>query len=479
MKEKINKRWGMKLLSLLCAFLVWLGVVNVADPVVTETVEVPVEIENEEILTANDLTYEIIGKKTATISYEVKTTNAYRIRPADFRAYADMTELWSVTGSIPIQVEVLNHAEYLEGNPTLKTSTIKIETEPLQKKKFDLASKVTGEAEDGYEVGEVSLSSSYVYVEGPESLIGQISSAGIEINVEGATEDLEGSAEIQFYDANGNRITLSERIESDTEQVQYKVTVLKVKNVSLDFQVTGQVASGYRYTGVECPVQSVPLVGLKSTLASLNTITIPGEELDITGARGNVVKTINLNEYLPESVTIAGSAPHEIQVTILVERLVERSFTVDSDEINLTGKDSELVYEPSQASVTVRIRALSEDLDSLELSGSDLTVDVSSMTEGTHTVRPRLELGDAYDVVSIPEIEIKVTKVSDGPGEEESSQAAGQTQAAAGTETEGSQQGTEGSGNHQLVPPHTSAAAGETEAVEAGSGTAESGRSGG
>ena len=40
MKEKQNKRWGLKLLSVLCAFLVWLGVVNVADPVMTSTVEV-------------------------------------------------------------------------------------------------------------------------------------------------------------------------------------------------------------------------------------------------------------------------------------------------------------------------------------------------------------------------------------------------------------------------------------------------------
>lgn len=50
MKEKQNKRWGLKLLSVLCAFLVWLGVVNVADPVMTSTVEVPVEIVNGEVL---------------------------------------------------------------------------------------------------------------------------------------------------------------------------------------------------------------------------------------------------------------------------------------------------------------------------------------------------------------------------------------------------------------------------------------------
>ena len=51
MKEKQNKRRGLKLISLLGAFLVWLWVVNVADPVMTDTVEIPVEIVNGNILT--------------------------------------------------------------------------------------------------------------------------------------------------------------------------------------------------------------------------------------------------------------------------------------------------------------------------------------------------------------------------------------------------------------------------------------------
>ena len=112
MKEKQNKRWGLLLISFLCAFLVWLGVVNVADPVMTDTVEVPVEIINSDVLTKNNLTYAVVGKSTTTVQYEVKTTNAYRIRSSDFRAYADMTDMWSVTGAIPIKVEVLNHSEY-------------------------------------------------------------------------------------------------------------------------------------------------------------------------------------------------------------------------------------------------------------------------------------------------------------------------------------------------------------------------------
>ena len=47
MKEKLTKNSGLKLISLLCAFFVWLAVVNVANPVTTDTKEVPVEPINE------------------------------------------------------------------------------------------------------------------------------------------------------------------------------------------------------------------------------------------------------------------------------------------------------------------------------------------------------------------------------------------------------------------------------------------------
>ncbi len=324
MKEKINRRWALKLLSFLCAFLVWLGVVNLADPVMTGTVEVPVEIENEEVLTANGLTYQIVGKKTATVTYKVKTTNAFKIRSADFRAYADMTDLWSVTGSVPIKVEVLNNSEYLIDSPSTRTSTIKIETEPLQRKRFDLSVKITGEPGEGYETGDVDLFPSYVYVEGPESQIGQISSAGIEINTDGVTADMEGYAELTYYDANGNKLSPGDRVESDTTQISYQLSVLKVKIVPIDFQVSGQPASGYRFTGVESSIQEISIVGLKSALASVNTVIIPGSDLDITGARGNVVKTVYLEDYIPANVSIAGSTGQEIQVTLGVEKLEDR-----------------------------------------------------------------------------------------------------------------------------------------------------------
>lgn len=420
MKEKQNKRLGLKLISLLGAFLVWLWVVNVADPVMTDTVEIPVEIENGHVLTENGLTYEIVGKKTTTVSYEVHSTNAYRIRSSDFRAYADMTELWSVTGAVPVKVEVLNNASYLVSSPVSKTTAIKIETEPLQTKRFELNTILNGELEEGFQIGEIKLSPDHIYLEGPESQIGQISSAGIEFSIDGLNSEVSGVAIPRFYDANGNRMDLSNRITKNCDSVDYTMEVLKVKELPLDFEVSGEVTDGYRFTGVKCDVKSVPVVGLKSALASLNILVIPGDILKIDGASTDVVKTVDISKILPSGVTLAGSDRKEINVTMTVERLEDEVYLVELDSGCFVGKNDEYLYRAEPNRVSVRVRALREELDSLMLDADDLQINVSELTEGVHVVAVEVvtELDPAYEIITVGTCSVNVTSISDGPGAE-------------------------------------------------------------
>ena len=64
MKEKLTNNLGLKFLSIGLAIFAWFMVVNVVNPLVVDSEEVPVEMINEDILSRANLTYEIIGKKT-------------------------------------------------------------------------------------------------------------------------------------------------------------------------------------------------------------------------------------------------------------------------------------------------------------------------------------------------------------------------------------------------------------------------------
>ena len=60
--------------------------------------------------------------------------------------------------------------------------------------------------------------------------------------------------------------------------------MLRVKTLALDFQVSGEVADGYRMTGIDCDVTSVSVAGLRSVLANMNTLPIQSPELSVEGA---------------------------------------------------------------------------------------------------------------------------------------------------------------------------------------------------
>ncbi len=420
MKEKLTKNAGLKLISLLCAFLVWLAVVNVANPVQTKSVEVPVSITNESVLESSNLTYQIDGKSTVTVQVSARARDIYRFSADDFRAYADLADLYTVTGAVPVTVEILNDEEYLVGNAAFAGAkyevkapgVVHIKTEELQTKRFSLTYHITGTpAGDGeYAPGQVEMNPDYVYVRGPVSLIGQISSVGIEIDVERKDSDVSGTASPKFYDANDNELPLGDTVTILGGDISYEMTMLRVKTLALDFQVSGEVADGYRMTGIDCDVTSVSVAGLRSVLANMNTLPIQSPELSVEGATADKECEIDLADYLPAGLELAGLDNTVVKVTLQVEPLQNRVYTVDQEDIEMTGASDGYSYELQGSEVRITVRGLKEDLDSLSPDKMNLSLDVLGMTPGIHTAVLKYQLDEAYEMIGIPSVTVEVTE---------------------------------------------------------------------
>ncbi|PNV63710.1 hypothetical protein C0033_03420 [Clostridium sp. chh4-2] len=424
MKERLTNNLGLKVLSIFLAFFVWLIVVNVSNPVVQRSKEVTVDVINENVLSAKQLTYEIVGKSKVTVSYEVRTRDAYKISTSDFHVYADLAELYDVTGSIPLKIEVTNESarSLLEGTPTTNPVVIRVETEGIQRKRFDLKANITGTQEYGYAVGTEVLTPDFVYVNGPESQIGQISSIGIPIDIDNANADVEGTAKPVFYDANGKELELGDKVTLSRNEISYQVPILKVKNLNLDFEIQGEVAEGYRYTGAEASLNNVSVVGLKSALASYSTIVIPKEELDITGLTADKTVEVDLTKYLPEGIIMIGDNK-TVTITLKVEALQNRNIRLDLSEVAKTGESEDRTYTYSRTFVDVTVRGLSEDLDSLTAADLNASLDLENLTDGTHAGMITFQTGAAYEVMSYSEFDITVSsKDGDETPEDETSE---------------------------------------------------------
>lgn len=94
------------------------------NPIKVSTREVPVTITNDQVLEQADLAYDVVGKKTAVISFKIRTKDDYKVKASDFNAYADLSEMYDVTGAIPIRVEVVNNEELLESTPVVKSPEV-------------------------------------------------------------------------------------------------------------------------------------------------------------------------------------------------------------------------------------------------------------------------------------------------------------------------------------------------------------------
>lgn len=441
MKEKLTNNLGLKVLSVLLAFLIWLAVVNISNPEVTGTQQVPLEVLNANVLESKNKTFEIVGgRDTVSVSYKVQMLDRSSIKASDFKAYIDLADLYEPTGSVPVNVEVLNHDNLIfSGSVTANPGSVRIQTEDLQTKSFDLRVNTIGETEEGYQPGTAVLDQTYVYVSGPVSKVGQISEVGIEIDVEGANGNLTGTAKPKFYDANGNELEDLESdgaVSVDHTEIQYELQILKVKDVALNFETEGRVADGYRFTGVESSVNSVKLVGLKSKLAELSVITVPKSELNMDGATGDKEVTVDLSKYVPEGVQIAGGSS-QITVVIKVEPLETRTYALSTSRIKQVGASSQYSYQYDRDTINVVIRGLKEDLDQLVPDAIEAELDVSGMGAGSYEGSIEFQLSDAYELVGYDKPQVTVQERMEAAPAEETSEPAEETEASEGeTQTE-------------------------------------------
>lgn len=409
----------LKILSVFLAFLIWLTVVNLSNPEIVGKREVPLEIENEQVLTNAGRTYEINGKSTVTVYFDVRTRDEYKIRPSDFRAYVDLAELYDVTGSVQVKIEVLNNKELISVAEA-KPGVVRVMTEELQTKVFDLAAAQKGKTSEGYAMNGITLTPSSITVQGPVSKVGLISYAGVEIDLAGATEDVNGVTQPVFYDANGNELEISDRIQVNTSEIQYSVAVNKVKELPLDFEVSGTVASGYRYTGVECATRSISVTGLKSNLASMNKVTVPASELNISGATADKLVKVDIRKFLPEGIEMVESISPEIEILLKVEKLVSRNIVISSRDIEVVNDTEEYLYRFLPARIEVTVQGLEDDLSVLNSTDLNAFVDVSGMVAGPHAGNLQFEDSDVFTVLSVEPFQIDVTNrsgmVSEAPG---------------------------------------------------------------
>lgn len=109
-KKKANKIYsniGLKLLSVVLGFLVWLLVLNIDDSAVTRTIrDIPVNLVNTDAITSQNQLYTITSGDTVDIVVKGRKSLISDLDASDFKAVADMSKI-SITNAVPIMFSLV------------------------------------------------------------------------------------------------------------------------------------------------------------------------------------------------------------------------------------------------------------------------------------------------------------------------------------------------------------------------------------
>lgn len=395
----------LKISSLAVAFLVWIIVVNVSNPIVTRNISVSLNVVNANIITDAGKTYSLMGANSVTVSYEVRSRDQSRISASDFNASIDLGDMYDITGAVPIAVEVVNNKDLIIGAVASKPSIVRVSIEDLQRKEFTLTTKITGTPSDGFSVGEVKLDKTNVVVTGPVSVIGQISQIGVEIDVSGLDSNESGRAELKYFDANGNAFVISDnRVSKSFDNVGYSLVMLNGRTLALNFDVGGTAAQGYKFTGAESTTKSIQVRGQPEVLEGLDSITVPASALSVEGATGDVNITVDIKNFLPANVTAVGDT--KVNVTLKVEALDKKSLTLTVNDLNIVGAKPGVATNIVPEKITVVVSGLSANLESVTNADLKATLDVSEMNAGSNTGSLKFEPATGLSVDSYTPFEV-------------------------------------------------------------------------
>lgn len=322
MKKLLTENIGLKILALVVAFVLWLVVVNVDDPVISRTFSgINVEVVNGDAIKAEGKTFEIMdGSDNISVTVSAKRSIIEQMSIEYIKATADMTDI-TFLDTVPIEVRAVRFADRIE-TISARNKNLKVTVEDLSRKQLVINVVANGNVDPNNVLGAITPDVNVLTVSGPESQVSKITTAKAEINVDGMQRDLSTTAPVVLYDANGDVVD-EPMIESSVSKIHINAQVLETKDIDILTVVSGIAADGYGATGgVDYDPATVRVAGRGSIYNNLMHVVIPEGVISVNGAVEDVTQTVDISKYLPEGIKLADSSfDGMVNVTAYVEKM--------------------------------------------------------------------------------------------------------------------------------------------------------------
>ena len=393
MKRKI----GYMLLSLAVAFGLWLYVITTVSPGSTDTYyNIPIVWEGESVLNENGLMVTAVSSNTVNLRLSGNRSDLSKVNSANITIKADLSKIREPGTQIPISYstptfpgEVASNAFVIE---TKEPDTIYVTVVRRVSKTVPVEVVWVGSTAEGFMIDRENKTLDYpeVTVTGPESVVNSIAMATISVDLDGRRESISETYNYTLCDDQGNPVD-ARLITTDVEQVRLDVSIRRVKDLRLTYNLVPGGGADADNTTVKLSAETIRVSGSETALENLgDTLTIGTINLaDITRSSESLTFAVSL----PEGITnLTGIT--EVTADVSFHGLTTKELTVTNiQSVNVPeGLSVELITEK----LVVVLRGPTALISTVTPEDVAVVVDFTGAEVGTSTFKTMVSISDAY-----------------------------------------------------------------------------------
>lgn len=399
MKKVLTRNIPLKILSFLLAVVLWIVIMNIEDPYITQTISnIPVTQVNTNVFEESNKIYDVESGDTISINVRGKRSIIDSLKNTDFEAIADFKQM-SLVYAVPIHVTAkasskynLDDIEILEQNDVM---TLSLEDADTQTYRVDV--KTTGAAQSGYCVTDMVANPNIIEISGSKKQIAKIREVIVEVSIEQTNQSFEITTTPKALDENGYPVD-DTKLNYQTKNIQVLGTVLPTKEIGIVLSKEGNPYYGYTLTDIVHEPKVITIAGLQEDLDKIGYITIP---FNVSLSKETIQDTKSIEDYLDTTKYKIVGDSNSVAITASIEKLQTKEITLPTNSIKVenlgTGYEAIIrtpgtlttsVMGPEQVISQITAEALGPFIDLAGLKPGSYSITIKCKNSQNLTVRP-------------------------------------------------------------------------------------------
>ena len=383
-KNFFNGSWVLRIVSLLCAILLWFYVSAVESPTSEKTIDsVAVSLRNKDVMMAETgLSVISDGVFEANIVLAGKKSTLNKIDYEDITATVDLSKLTEAgTHELPISVVAPSGTTLVSTNPRYITvsvdktvsKSLDIETDLYYSSTYDIGDCVITDTQ--------SKALTTATVSGPATEVERVHRVVAHVDFGAISSSVEAKTNLICLDINGEEIS-SSSVRLSPNSVIIKQPVYMTKTLTLKAAQANNTFND-RQISFKIKPSTIDVKGDPKILEELDYITLdPINERSVIGEA--LTNTVNSLIKLPEGLELLGMQ-NTATITVNVKNVKKHSFPITAENIKVSNLTDILDMTFTDAGFTVTVINASDKA----IEPEDITVELDMsnyISSGIYTV---------------------------------------------------------------------------------------------